>query len=331
MRILLVEPNWIGDVILTTPALKALKNKFNNAFIGCAVAQRCKDILLHNPHIDEIIEFNERVETKTLAAKLKFIKTIKKAGYDSVVLFHRSFTRTLLCAAAGISQRLGYAYKKRSFLLTEKVRPPDKNKIHKQDYYLGVLKGLDITIEDKSCKVYITDQEHYQAKQLINNTDNSPLIAINPFTNWQPKNWPLDSFKQLIELINQKYPKARFFITSAKNTPQLLKLSGPNIVNLAAKTNLRQLAALYEQMDLVISADSGPLHLAAAVETKYIGIYGATDPKLNAPRSSAKGAILFNNNFCSLPCYITNCDKAPSCMETITARQTADTAISLLK
>jgi ADP-heptose:LPS heptosyltransferase len=99
---------------------------------------------------------------------------------------------------------------------------------------------------------------------------------------------------------------------------------------LSGKTNLRQLIALYEKMDLVVSGDSGPLHLAGAVGTKYIGIYGATDPKLNEPRSCAQGIILFNNDSCSLPCYIDECDKDYACMKAVTAKEAAKAALTLL-
>jgi len=330
MKILVVEPNWLGDVILTTPAFSAFKNKFENAFIGCAVAPRCKDILSHSPYIDEIIEFDERGRTKSLAAKLEFVRGLKNKKYDAVILFHRSFTRTLLCAMAKIPQRIGYAYKKRSFLLTQKIKPLNKDKVHKQDYYLGVLEGMGLTIENKSCQVYLSDEERAQTKKLIGDRMNSPLIAINPFANWQPKNWPIESFKEFIELVTRSRPQAKFFITSANDNPQLTQLSGLNIVNLAGKTSLRQLIALYEQMDLVVSGDSGPLHLAAALGTKYIGIYGATDPKLNEPRSSIEGKILFNNDFCKLPCYISKCNKDNACMKAVSAKEVASVALSLL-
>jgi lipopolysaccharide heptosyltransferase II len=260
MKILLVEPNWLGDVILTTPAFSALKDKFPNAFISCALPKRCKDVLTHNPYIDEIIEFDERKQTKSLVAKIKFVSAIKKERYDAVILFHRSFTRALLFSLAGIPQRIGYAYKKRSYLLTQKVKPLNKDQVHKQDYYLGILEGFDLTIKDKSCRVYVSDEERAQAKALIGETKASPLIAINPFTNWQPKNWPIEYFKEFIDLVTQSRPQAKFLITSAKDDPLLAQLLSANVINLAGKTNLRQLIALYEQMDLVVSGDSGPLH-----------------------------------------------------------------------
>ncbi len=330
MKILLVEPNWLGDVILTTPAFSALKAKFPDSFIGCCLPDRCKDILAHNPYIDKIIQFDERSQQKGLRAKFKFINAIKNEKYDAVILFHRSFTRALLFYLAGIPQRIGYAYKKRAFLLTKKVKPLNKNKLHKQDYYLGVLEGFGLTIDDRSCRVYVSKEESLQAKKLIGDTTSGPLIAINPFTNWQPKNWPIESFVEFIDLVAQSRPQARFFITCAKDDPQLARLSKENVINLSGKTDLRQLIALYEQMDLVVSGDSGPLHLAAAAGTKYIGIYGATDPKLNEPRSLAKGIILFDNNSCQLPCYIKDCDKDYACMKAITAKKVVDAALTLI-
>jgi len=333
-KILVFGPNWIGDVIFTTPIFKAIKKQINGCFLGCIVPTRCRHILENNPFIDEIIEFNERTTHNTFSKKISFIGELKSRQYEIVLLLHRSFTRTLICYLAGIRQRIGYAYKKRAFLLTDKIPPINKDSVHKQDYYLGIAESFGIKIDDKNCRIYCSSQNREWADKLINNnTSKDALVAISPITNWPPKNWPIESFSELINILIAEVGRIRIFITSKEkirlsqsiNTKALLK-----IVNLTGKTNIGKLAALYEKMDVVISGDSGPLHIAGAVNTKYVGIFGPTNPKLTAPRTQAQGKILFNNTFCPVPCYIEECPKDFICMKTISPRQVADAVIDLI-
>jgi len=333
-KIIVFEPNWIGDVILTTPIFKAIKEHKEGCFLGCIVPRRCRNILENNPFIDEIIEFNERTTHNSFSKKISFIKELKSRRYETALILHRSLTRTLICYLAGIERRVGYAYKKRAFLLTDKIPPVNKDSIHKQDYYLGIAEGFGIKINDRDCRIYCSSQDKEWADKLIGNTvSKDTLIAINPVTNWSPKNWPSESFLELINILAAKIRNIRIFITSKEkinifqsmNTEALMK-----IVNLTGKTSIAQVAALYEKMDVVISGDSGPLHISGAVNTKYVGIFGPTNPRLTAPRAKTEGRILFKNTFCPTPCYTDKCPKDFICMKTISPHQVADAVMELI-
>jgi len=335
-KIIVFDPNWTGDVIFTTPIFKAIKEQIKGCFLGCIVPKRCKDILVNNPFIDEIIEFNERTTHRLLFEKISFIAKLKSKHYETVLLLHRSFTRTLICYLSGIKIRIGYAYKKRAFLLTKKNPPVNKDSIHKQDYYLKIAQALGIEIEDKNCRVYCSDADRSWTDRLMKNTEyaNNTLIAISPFTNWAPKNWPQESFLKLINILISEIEHIRIFITSKEKKTKLFSLANikalMKIVNLTGKTSITQLAALYEKMDVVISGDSGPLHISGAVNTKYVGIFGPTDPQLTAPRTQARGKILFKNTFCPVPCYVEECPKDFICMKAISPREVADAVIDLI-
>lgn len=334
LKIILVLPNWLGDVIFVTPAFKAIKSRYPNSFLGAVAARRCLPILENNPYIDKIYRLDEKKEEKNFYSKIVFIKKIKKEKFNQAILLHRSFTKTFLFYLAGIKKRVGYAYPKRSFLLTGKIPCIKKDKVHKQDYYLNILEKSGINIPDKSCRININKTEHQEALELIekNNPQKfKPLIGISPFTNWTPKNWPFENYLKSIKLILAKIPDAFFFLTSKNKFNQPLSKLEKRIVDLSEKTNIRQLAALYSCLDLVVSGDSGPLHLAAAVGTKYIGIFGPTNPNCTVPKTKTQGYILFENNLCPTPCYEKECSKNYICIKKITPERVLELTLSLLK
>ena len=334
-KIIVFEPNWIGDIIFTTPIFKAIKEQIEGCFLGCIVPGRCRDILENNPFIDEIIEFDERTTHNSFSDKISFIKDLKSKHYETAFILHRSSTRTLICYLSGIRKRIGYAYKKRMFLLTDKIPPVNKDSIHKQDYYLGIAEASGIKINDRNCRIYCSYQDREWANKLVNSpVSKDTLVAISPITNWPPKNWPMEFFLELINILVNEIEHIRIFITSKEKEIRLLSLINTEtlmkIVNLTGKTNITQLAALYEKMDVVISGDSGPLHIAGAVNTKYVGIFGPTNPQITTPRTQTKGKILFKNTFCPVPCYVEKCPKDFICMKSISPRQAADAVIDLV-
>jgi len=333
MKIVIFAPNWVGDVIFITPVFEALKKHFPGAHLGCILPARCKDILKNNPFVDEIITFNERKEDRSLFKKISFVLNLRSKKYDMVFLLHRSMTRAVLCAMAGIKKRIGYNYKKRSFVITDSIDPVNKDSLHKQDYYLNVLKSCGIAIDDHNCKIYLSPEEKSWADEIIKRytRGNEIKIGLNLVTNWAPKNWVIERFCKLIDILNPRLANVKFFITSGTHEPQFDILSKKNnVVDLTGQTSLLQLAAIYHGMDLVISGDSGPLHLGAASGTKYIGLYGPTSPSLSGVRAAAQGKIISKNTSCPTPCYKEPCDKNFACMG-ISAQEVAQAAIELLK
>ena len=320
-------------MIFIAPVFEALKKHFPGAHVGCILPARCKDILKNNPFVDEIITFNERQEDRSLFQKISFVLNLRSKRYDMVFLLHRSMTRAVLCAMAGIKKRIGYNYKKRSFVITGSIDPVNKDSMHKQDYYLNILRSCGIRVDDQNCKIYFSQEEKSWANETIKKYVRAGEIKIglNLVTNWAPKNWVIIRFGELIDILNQRLTNVKFFLTSGTHEPQFDILSKRNnVVDLTGQTSLLQLAAVYSEMDLVISGDSGPLHLAAASGTKYIGLYGPTSPALSGVRAVAQGTIISRNTSCHTPCYKEPCDKNLACMD-ISAQEVAQVAIELLR
>jgi lipopolysaccharide heptosyltransferase II len=336
LKILVVEPNWLGDVIFTTPAFRAIKETYPRSFLAVAVARRAAPILKNNPYIDKIFKLDEKREEKTIFSKIKFIKKIKAYRFDKAIFFHRSFTKTLLIFLAKTKELAGYNHKKRSMLLSKKITPVKKDSLHKQDYYLNILEAIGITITDKNCRVYLDSREKENIKTIIpqiNLKKTNYLIGINPFSNWPPKDWPLEDYRKLIKKIIDKHPNSIFFITSKNKRKEITNFVGEfgkKAIDLSGKTSLRQLACLYSQLDLVISGDSGPLHLAGSVGTSFIAVFGPTNPNCTKPVNNTKGYLLFKNNDCPTPCYLKNCPKHYQCIKEITPAETLPHALALL-
>lgn len=337
LKIIIVEPNWIGDVIFTTPAFKAIKESYPKSFLAVVAARRAAPILENNPYIDEIFKLDEKKEEKSIFSKIKFIKKIRSYNFDRAIFFHRSLTKTLLIYLSRVKEIIGYDYKKRSMLLTKKIPTINKDSVHKQDYYLNILKISGIKINDKNCQVYLTKQEEKKIKQSIpeiNSSQDNYLIGLNPFSNWLPKNWPLSDYQKLVEKILAQLPNSLFFITAKNKQESISKYFwqfGKKVRDLSGKTNLRELASLYKNLDLVISGDSGPLHLAGSVGTKFIAIFGPTNPKCTKPVNNIASHLLFENNDCKVPCYLENCLKGYYCMKKIKPDLVAGLSAGLLK
>ncbi len=334
MRILVFAPNWVGDVIFITPIAVAVKQAYKDSFLSFIVPQRCQDVLIGNPYVDKIIIFDERSSHRSVREKVKFVSALRKDSYDIVFLLHRSFTRTFLCYLAGIKQRVGYAYPKRAFLLTHRIPVISKDSLHKQDYYLKVVEDYGIPVENKNSRIYLSDDVVRRTEVLLEEhiKEDDFCIALSPSTNWPPKDWPLDYFERFIHLVHDEFKKVKFFITGSYHKIYFPRLEKEKfVINLSGKTTLLELAAVYRRMNVVVTGDSGPLHIAASVGTPYVGIYGATSPSLTSPRSSTKGKIIFRNTTCSVPCYIKRCERNFICMRSVKPEEVAEVVNSILR
>ena len=328
-KILIINVNWLGDVLFSTPIFKALKKKYPNSYIACMIPARCKEILEGNPNLDEIILFDERAEQKSIFAKLRFISQLKKKGFDTAFLLHRSFTKGLIVYLSGIPERVGYFTKKRNFLLTKSIIPPDKDKVHRLEYYLNLIESQGINVEDKSCEIFISETDKdYIKNLLIGNgiSNNDFVVAINPGGNWSLKRWPKEHFGELADKLVSDLD-AKIIITGAKKDIRLAEeisnLMKAKPIIFCGRTTLKQLAALFKKVNLVISADSAPMHIANVVGAKLLALFGPTSPGITGPYNKENCIILKSEVDCKIPCYILDC-KNNICMKNIKPQTVLD-------
>lgn len=320
-NILIVNVNWLGDVLFSTPAIRAIRKAYPDSFIACMVVPRCKEILEGNPDVDEIIIFDEEDRHRTLFGKYRLITYLRSKRFDKVFLFHRSLTRTVITALSGIPQRIGYPTTKRAFLLTTKVEVPEFP-MHRVDYFLNVPKAVGIEPAGLSYEFRIKDEDRAYIREFLKNeglAEGERFVVINPGGNWHLKRWPTKRFAELSQRLVDIY-NVKIVISGAESDIRLANeiasgMKAKPIVS-CAKTTLKQLGALFEIAKLIVSNDSGPMHIAVAMRANTIALFGPTSPEITGPYGDGNYAVIHKNSNCEIPCYNIDCS-ANRCMELI--------------
>jgi lipopolysaccharide heptosyltransferase II len=327
-RILIVEVNWLGDVLFSTPFIKAVRKKFKDAHIACMVAPRAKEVLEGNPHIDEIIIYDEKGAQRSVFGKLCLIGVLRRKRFDLAILLHRSLTRTLMAVFAGISERAGYATPKRRPFLTLPLEPGDPD-LHKVEYFLRIAEHLGCDISEKGCEFFVTEKNREYIKGELSEagiTEGDLLVVINPGGNWPPKRWGEENFAKLGDILIKGY-KAKVVLSGADtDKARAERIKGrmaEDAVILAGRTGLKDLAALTERADFVISGDSGPMHIAVAMKSNVIALFGPTSPGLTGPYGEGNYRVVRSRADCEVPCYELAC-RDYKCMDAITVEDVVE-------
>ncbi len=323
-KILIFNVNWLGDVLFSTAAIRNIRHNFPQSFIACIIPSRCYPVLKGNPHLDEIIIFDEKDRHKGILQQLDFVRTLKAKKFDLVFLLHRSFSRALICRLAGIPERIGHYTKKRGFLLTKKIIPPPRDSLHRIDYYLDILEKAGLKIEDRYTEFFLSEEDVLFVEKFLKENAVRPedfLVVLNPGGNWLPKRWPKDYWAYLADKLIEDLG-AKVMITGSHNDLSLAKhiqekMAHKPVIACGA-FNIKQLGALSKRADLFITADTGPLHIANSVGAKkIIAIFGPTSPKITGPFPQKNVVILHKDVGCPISCYVVHC-KDNRCMQAIT-------------
>ena len=326
-RILIVEVNWLGDVLFSTAAIRALRKKNQNAFIACLVHERCREVLDGNPYIDLIINLDEEGWNRGFFGKLKLINQLKKLNFDTAYLFHRSFTRTLICYLSGIKNLIGYYTKKRGFLLTDKVIACDG--LQHRSSYFHYLVNRKARLNEKSdlvCDFFVSDLHLDLVKKLLIHSGvdlNRPSVTLHAAGNWSPKRWPKENFAKLADALFEKFG-VNIVFSGAKKEKKLVKeiidMMKNKALDLSGMINLKELGALFLKSTIVISADSGPLHIAVALKRPVVALYGPTSPEVTGPLANYDVVVVQKDVGCKIPCYKVDCPDN-RCMKEITPQE----------
>lgn len=299
MNILVFAKNWLGDVVFETSALRVLKENFPDSHLAVALPPRCVELLAANPHVDELIPFDERAGERSIFAKWRFVQKLRSKKFDRAYLFHRSATRAFLSLLGGAKERIGYGTKGRGFLLTQAVRERTPRASHDTQYFLDLLRDSGLRVEGDYAYDFFFAPEDFHAVQVKLKECgiySKHLVAINPGANWEPKRWPAEHFGALAKRLANDYGVQVIVTGSDRDEPLAAKIvemnQGNSVFSFCGKTTLRELGALFSLCKLVISNDSGPIHIASGVGTNVLGIFGPTDPKRTGPLGKGKNVII---------------------------------------
>jgi len=325
MKILIVKLSAIGDVVHTMPLVAAIRKKFPQAMLSWLVEEEAADILFGYENIDNLFISPRKSAIKALqAGKWKegwqmlkeFIGTLRTSGqYDIIIDAHGLFKSAVLVGLLDAKCKLGYAsLQEGSGLFYTKRIPEDLTK-HAVDRYLdfAVYLGAKSSVAEFSINTKSIDIDTLLAEKGIILPKN--FIAMSPHALWQTKLWDDGKFAALADMIREKLAwQVVLTGRSRRETEQVEKLAKSDILNVGGATTLRELAALYRRAALVVSTDSGPMHIAAAVGTPVVALFGPTDAKRTGPYGE-RHTVISAPVECR-PCLRKKCH-SPICMKGI--------------
>jgi len=334
--ILLVNLGGIGDILLSIPALRALRGFYKKSTITLLTTPRSVDLMKDYPYIDKIILFNPG-----LWQKLKLVFILSRLHFDlainmrSLTSYLSSLKMASLFLLAGATYRVGRDTNARGFFLNEKIPEDDIAQMHDIDYYFEIFKVLGVEGEGRNIDLKVNHEDAKFIDRFLLDNDvgqNDILIGINPGGTWPTRRWPIENFVKLIELL-RKEKDFKIIITGGKKeldlAIKLVSLSKVGIINATNKTNVGQLMALIKRCNVFISNDAGPMHLAAALATPLIALFGPGDITRYDPRRISEKAVVFYNKVDCAPCFKVRCSSM-NCFSSLRPEEISKAALKLV-
>lgn len=336
-KILIVQTAFLGDVILTTPLIKAIKKIYPDSYLSFLLIPETKDVLANNPGLDEIIVYDKRAKEKGIFDFFSLVKRIKSKGFDKAFIPHRSLRSALLCFSSKIPKRIGFDTSAGSFLFTRKVKY-QKNQ-HEIERNLSLLFNLKDKKEflpelfpspndfDK-VEIFLRDQ---------NLDSGEKLVGIAPGSVWATKRWLPERFAQVADLLINELNTGIVFLGSKEDEELCFHISNlmkTKPIIAAGKMSILQSATLISKCKVIISNDSAPVHMAVAMRTPVVEIYGSTVPQFGFATYGEKNKILEKPLYCR-PCGIHGKSKCPEkhfrCMKEITTQEVFEAVKSIIE
>jgi heptosyltransferase II len=393
-KILVRGTNWLGDAVMTTPALLRLREKFPDAHIALLTPEKLKDLWLHHPAVNETISFASGESVFSVAKKLRRWgetpgeplpdggRSLKAAredarptGFDLALVLPNSPRSAIEMWLAGIPHRLGYARPWRNYFLTQTVasRPeavkmrkltraqinqeifidsdlpvrfkpkPLPSSAHQIHEYLHLVAALGANPEPLAPQLVVTPEEITAAKEKFGlDKISQPIFGLNPGAEYGPaKRWPTLRFITAADEI-QRQTNCVWLIFGGKSDAQAATIIESGVgaikgnrlmtINLAGKTSLRELMALLKLCRVLLTNDTGPMHVAAALGTPVVVPFGSTSPELTGPGlpGDARSHILKSDVPCA-PCFLRECPIDFRCMNGITIERVVAAVMAAVK
>lgn len=325
MRILIIRTDRIGDVALSTPAIKALREAYPNSYIAFMVRPYAREVVEGNPYLDEVILYDKDGIHKGFFSTLLFALRMRKKKFDTAVILHPTNRAHIIAFAAGIPARIGLD-RKLPFLLTRKIKDEKfLGQKHEMEYTLDILKSIGVEARDKNLYVPVreSDKASIESKLSQAGVKNSDLLlAVHPGASCPSKRWPLDRFASLIDRLKDNYDVGIIVVSGPEERTQIQELKKAlesSIIDFSGRTSVGELAALLKRCSLFISNDSGPVHIATAVGTPSVVIFGRKQPGLSPKRWGPTGngdVALHKDEGCEV-CLAHNCKNGFKCLKAI--------------
>ena len=346
MNILIVKLSAIGDVIHTLPALNAIRKAYPVARITWLVEEAAQDLVRGHSALDRVLVSQRKRWLKELRSSLffhamreicDFIQELRDTHYDMILDFQALLKSGILIAMARGKRKIGFGkgleHMEYSYLFLNERLPAVSMEHHALSRGLMLLNSLGISAPEVEYKLPISDHDRQKVEDLLRRyglVNHKKFVAVNPVAKWESKLWSNRKFSQLADRIITQYDAGVVFTGSLEDHQTIHKIKAgmkAPAINLAGETTLKMLAALFDKADVVVSTDTGPMHLAVAVGTPVVALFGPTAPWRTGPYGPGHQVVTAGQG-CA-PCFKRNCPTC-DCMALISVDQVFDAVSKII-
>jgi heptosyltransferase-2 len=334
-NILVRVPNWIGDAVMCLPALMDIRECFVNANITVLARPTIAEMLREQCGINDVLIFENQRNHRGIFGLLKLSQIIRKRTFDMAVLFQNAFEAAVLTSISNIPTRIGYATDGRGWLLSQSVQRPSDRSLHQTHYYQQLVAAItEHPSKDRNPKLVVSekDQKACEVKfpEVFAPSD-MLLIGINPGSIYgSAKRWLPERFAELGDRVvahmlkeHPEYSSVRCFLMGGKGEEALGKeiadRMGSQPIVLSGKTSIRELMCILRRCALLVTNDTGPMHMAQALGVPVVAIFGSTDPETTCP-SGGEQTLVCTKVRCA-PCLLRACPIDHRCMTGVSTDQ----------
>jgi len=318
--ILVLRLYFIGDVLLSTPVLEALKNAFPNATTSVMVKSRAAAVLLGNPHVDETLVYDGVPNYHSARWVLGLARELRRRRFSLAVDLTGDLRSSWMLLAGDPAFRVGFNHARMEFLLDRRIEYLSTG--HVVDHLLTAVEPLGATATSRKPRLYLSDEERDAARSLLSSAgvdEAEGTVVLSPGANWEHRRWSPARFGAVAAHARERLGLAPVVIGSKGDmglAEEVVSASGGAAVSLAGRTDLRELAAVAERASVFVGNDSGPMHVAAAVGTPVVALFGPNTPERFAPR--VVPSVVLTKDFECSPCAQRSCVRPEDdCMSAI--------------
>jgi len=318
-KILVRVTNWIGDAVMNTPSLGAIRSTFPNAEITIVANPMVAQLFSPHPYCDRVLIFDKKGKDKGITGFLRFTESLRREQFDMAILLQKAFGAALMAFCSRIPVRIGYNTDSRSLLLTHDLPfTTTLKRLHHVEHYLKLVNYFNISGEDVGQRLFLTPEELVWARDILGN---ERWVVVNPGAAYgSAKRWLPERFAQVGNQL------------AKKNGMKVLLIGGPgetkighdieselsnDCLNFIGKTSVRQMMALISCCQLMVTNDSGPMHIAAALNIPIVAVFGSTDHTTTYPAGVPHRIV--RKEFDCAPCLLRKCPIDHRCMTSVTA------------
>ena len=298
-RLLIRSTNWIGDAVMTTPAVRAIRHNFPGAHVGMLAKPWVAPVFAHSPYVDEIIIYDAKGRHSGIGGPIRLARDLRAYRFDAVILLQNAIEAALIAFMAGIPHRIGFDTDARRLLLTHPVRCTKAIKaIHQTGYYLKMIEGAGLAGGDQTLDLRLGIDDRQRARRILSAngiTADRRVVGLNPSATFGPaKQWFPDRYAALGDRLSKRLD-ATLLIFGGPSDRELgrdiSRMMVAPVIDLSGRTSLGVAMALIDRCNAFVTNDSGLMHVAAALNTPLVAIFGPTDSTTTSPYSQSSRIV----------------------------------------